>query len=120
MNEDATPKPDAALPAEGPKAHPVRVRFFESESGIKCVFRGRLDAEAAAEIERDLKPRLAEAAGKRIVFELSAVDYAASAFLRLCIMAAKASGGDFALLAPTPDVKKTLRMAGLDSLIRTP
>lgn len=114
--EEAKP-PQEALPEEK-AAHPVIVRFHESESGIKCIFRGRMDAATVAEMEPDLRLRLAAAIGKRIVYELSSVDYVASSFLRLCIMAAKTSGGNFAIVNPSQEVKKVLRLAGLDGLVK--
>lgn len=119
MSEDAgltAPAPEGGDSQGG--AHHVWVRFHESGNGLKCIFRGRMDASVAAGIEPEVRERLAGAAGKRIAYELSAVDYIASSFIRFCIMASKASGGDFAILNPTHEVRKVLRLAGLESLVR--
>jgi anti-anti-sigma factor len=129
MNEDQSGKKLPAAEAQAPSdakgseegaegAHPVRVRFHESENGLKCIFRGRLDTPTSLALEPELKARFANAQGKRIVYDLAAADYVASSFLRLCIYAAKLTGGNFALLNPNPDVRRALRIAGMESLVK--
>ncbi len=131
MNQDDEASKDAptttadSLPTlqpfpSGNPEHPVRVRFHETESGLKCIFRGRMDASAALEAENDLRPKLEalEEEPKRVVYDLADVDYIASAFLRLCVMAVKATRGNFAIVNAKPETRKVLRIAGMESLTR--
>ena len=118
MSEDMQDKTLPAGVTEQNAVHPVLVRFHESESGLKCIFRGRMDSLTSSSLEPELKVRLDAASGKRVVYDFADVDYVASNFLRLCIMAAKMTHGDFAILNPSPDVRKVLKISGLDNLVR--
>ena len=52
-----------------------------------------------------------------IVFDLASVDYVASAFMRLCLIAVRKAGkGGFSIINATPFVQEMLHMAGLDKV----
>lgn len=55
--------------------------------------------------------------GPRLHFDLAEVDYIASAFIHICVQHAKIAGpGKFSIVNCQPFVKKTLKIAGFDSL----
>jgi anti-anti-sigma factor len=54
----------------------------------------------------------------RIVFDLGGVDYVASSFLRLSLIAAKGvTKGNFSIINTDPQVLKVFKIAGLSSLL---
>jgi acetyl-CoA synthetase len=85
-----------------------------------------MDSEASAAVARAFEVEVASlrTAGKgltdggpglSIVFDLAGVDYVASAFMRVCLIAARKAGkGAFSIVNPTPFVQEMLHMAGLD------
>ncbi len=92
----------------------------ESKDGILRIFlNGRMDAVRVGEI-RDSIRKLVQTHRGAVRFEASAVPYAASAFIHLCIdasKAAKAQGADFGLEKVHPEVAQVFRMAGLQNLL---
>jgi len=92
----------------------------EIKDGILRIFlNGRMDAVRVGEI-REAVRHLVQAHRGSVRFEASAVPYAASAFIHLCIdasKAAKSSGGDFGLEKITPEVAQVFRLSGLQSLL---
>ncbi len=96
---------------------------IEVETHARCVnlrFRGRLDSAGSSLIQAAVLEHIAQvAAGQRLRFDLAGVDFVASAFLRLCIQAAKALGSErFELARLTPGVREVFAMAGLDRHLR--
>jgi anti-anti-sigma factor len=54
----------------------------------------------------------------KIVFDLKGVDYVASSFLRLSLVAAKSlQKGNFSIINADPQVLKVFKIAGLSSLL---
>ena len=100
-------------------APPNYVVFYETDNGLKCAFTCRMDAAASLSLEPVLRAKFEEVEGKRIVFDLEQVDFIGSSFLRLCLIAAKRSHGDFAVLNACQGVKGVFRVAGLDALLKT-
>lgn len=92
----------------------------EIKDGVLRVFlNGRMDAVRIGEIREGVR-KIAQAHRGPIRFDASAVPYAASAFVHLCIdatKAAKANGGDFGLEKVHPEVAQVFRLAGLQSLL---
>ena len=89
------------------------------EGALRIFLNGRMDAVRIGEI-RDAVRKLVQAHRGAIRFDASAVPYAASAFIHLCIdasKAAKANGGDFGLEKVHPEVAQVFRIAGLQSLL---
>jgi anti-anti-sigma factor len=84
---------------------------------VRCVFSGRLDTAACDGLWEQLEPALG-AGPATVCFDMDNVDYIASAFLRICIRAAKVvPKGALTVENPTPVVKKTFKIAGLDGAL---
>lgn len=92
----------------------------ETKEGVLRIFlNGRMDAVRVGQIREAIREHLRAHRGP-IRFDASAVPYAASAFLHLCIDASKAAkshGNDFGLEKVAPDVAQVFRLAGLQSLL---
>lgn len=80
-------------------------------------FEQRLDTVTCSGIETEL---IAELKDTRlpIVFDIGKVDFVSSAFIRICLIAAKqAGGGNFHVANAAPQIKKVFKIAGLDQFI---
>jgi acetyl-CoA synthetase len=77
---------------------------------------GRLDSTQCQSIHEPLIARI-NGAGKAVVLDMEEVTFVASAFLRLCIMAAKMVDGRIRMINVSPMLKKVFKIAGLDSHI---
>jgi anti-anti-sigma factor len=88
---------------------------------IRLEFAGRMDTLAVTKITEiiDAEPMLnIRNPGDKIVFDLKAVDYMASSFIRICVNQAKLAGpGRFSIANCQPFVKKTFKISGLDELL---
>lgn len=72
---------------------------------------GRLDTDTAPQLESELNKVLERKGIKRLVFDLSGLDYLSSAGIRCFVRARKAvepGGGTVAILNPQPGVRKVL------------
>jgi len=90
-----------------------------NNGALRIFLNGRMDAVRIGEI-RDAVRKLVQAHRGAVRFDASAVPYAASAFLHLCIdasKAAKVNGGEFGLEKVHPEVAQVFRMAGLQGLL---
>jgi len=92
------------------------VDFVESADELRCVFLRRMDTLASTKAETVLNEKFSALANRKIVFDLEKVDYVASSFLRLCVIASKASKGKFAMMNVTPTVRKVMKIAGFESV----
>lgn len=92
----------------------------EIKDGILRIFlNGRMDAIRVGEIRDAVRQQVQGHRGP-VRFEASAVPYAASAFIHLCIDASKATkaqGTNFGLEKVHPEVAQVFRMAGLQNLL---
>ena len=89
------------------------------DGALRIFLNGRMDAVRIGEL-RDAVRKLVQTHRGAVRFDASAVPYAASAFIHLCIdasKAAKAQGGDFGLEKVNPEVAQVFRIAGLQSLL---
>lgn len=80
--------------------------------------RGRLDAELAARLEKELRA-IQESGGHRLVVDMSGVRYIGSSGLRVLLGALKAARqhhGDIKLFALDPAVRQVFRVAGFHRL----
>lgn len=80
--------------------------------------RGRLDAQLASQLEEELGA-VGEAAGYRLLGDLSGVSYIGSSGLRVLLAAVKAArqhGGDIKLFGLDPEVLQVFRLAGFHRL----
>lgn len=102
---------------EGGSGSTFRHEF--KDGALRFYLNGRMDAVRVGEI-RDEVRKLVQAHRGDIRFDATAVPYAASAFIHLCIdasKAAKANGGTFGLEKVSPEVSHVFRLAGLQSLL---
>jgi len=83
---------------------------------IVCVFSGKLDTGACADIEAAIRSEVADP-GMPVVFDLADIDYVSSAFLRICLKTAKQSR-DFTIVHVEPAIKKVFMIAGFDRILR--
>lgn len=92
----------------------------EIKDGIlRFYLNGRMDAVRVGEIRDEIRKQVQIHRGD-IRFDATAVPYAASAFIHLCIdasKAAKANGGTFGLERVSPEVSHVFRLAGLQALL---
>jgi anti-anti-sigma factor len=89
----------------------------ESEGWLAFTFKSRLDTETCSKIESEMIAHL-EKASQPILFNIAQVDFVSSAFLRICIMAAKrAANGKFHVKNATPQIKKVFKIAGMDQFL---
>jgi len=89
----------------------------EPNTPVGIRFEGRLDTARCAEIEADVRARVASPSGP-VVFDLEGVDFVSSTFLRLCIFACKQAGSHgFRVVNVGPAIKRVFKIAGLDSML---
>jgi len=98
------------------------ISFNETENSLICTFKGRMDSVSAKEIEENFTKQFHEIYNKhndiKVTFDLDKVDYIASAFMRICLATAKAlQEGNFTITNTTPMIKKTFKVAGLDTVL---
>ncbi len=97
------------------------MELTRDKNGETLVFaiKGRLDAQTSPQAEKDLKQWLAEGE-KKLVGDLSGLDYISSAGLRLMLMVAKGSkgqGGSLCLYGLKPSVNEVFTIAGFTKII---
>lgn len=87
---------------------------------VTLAFTGRLDTAGTLALREAVLARIGEvAATQTLRFDLAAVEFVASGFLRLCIQAVQALGSArFEVAHPTPLVHEVFVMAGLDTHLR--
>lgn len=104
----------------------ISSRYVAERDELVCVFSGRMDAEAGRRVTEGFESAWASACGERgdrtegmkIIFDLGDVDYVASGFLRLCMVAAKKPGGhQLHVVNTSPDIKKVFTVSGLDVFV---
>ena len=93
---------------------------------LVCAFKGKQDSVATQAASERFQAAWSSAQAERpgragapaIAFDLAGVDFISSAFLRLCLQAAKTSGGGaFRIVGVSPAVKKLFVVAGLENLL---
>lgn len=96
-------------------SHNAPPDILEQDGTLLVRFHGRMDSLHTGIFSRDVLARI-QSSGKAVVFDLEAVSFLSSAFLSLCISAAKdMQGGErLRLVNVGPDLKKVLKIAGLD------
>ena len=84
----------------------------------KVALRGRFDTTGAVVVELPFNKIVTEQ--RKIIVDLSAVNFLASYGIRVLLVGAKiakSKGGSLVILCPDNNVAKVLRTAGMDSLI---
>ncbi len=81
------------------------------------IFESRLDTSTCSGIEARVVLEIKNSKDQ-IVFDIGKVDFVSSAFLRICIMAAKKAGnGNFHVANAAPQIKKVFKIAGMDQFL---
>ncbi len=91
----------------------------EKEDALCIRLVGRLDAESAPEAERRVRQALEEGK-RRLLFDVSRLDYISSAGLRVILMALKTlspAGGKVVLCGPTPHVREIFEVSRFSTLL---
>ena len=84
----------------------------------KVVLRGRFDTTGAVVVELPFNKLVTEK--RKIIVDLSAVNFLASYGIRVLLVGAKivnGKGGNLVILCPDNNVAKVLKTAGMDALI---
>jgi anti-anti-sigma factor len=100
----------------------VEFHFEETTRTLLCRFDGRMDTITSSVATDKFTAELLGLQGKtevsKIVFDIGWVDYVASSFLRLSIMAVKSvTKGNFSIINANPQVLKVYKISGLSSLL---
>jgi len=98
----------------------VDVSFKKERIGEVTVvtISGRFDTETAQRVEKDFD-ELAHPGLDKTVVVMDAVDYVSSSMIRVLLKSLKrhrAAGGDMQLAGLQPQIKKVLKIAGMDAL----
>lgn len=94
--------------------------YKKTENLLKCTFEGRLGADNAQELTKQIQDKIQEigADGLKVNFDLKDVDYIASSFIRICVITAKQlAAGGFSISKTNPMIKKVFKIAGLDEIL---
>jgi anti-anti-sigma factor len=96
----------------------VTSQYDAAARAIRFTFSGRMDTAASAAAADQVARELAACGAipgqsLTVQFDLQAVDFVGSTFMRICIAAAK-KGDRLAILNTSPMVAKTFKIAGLD------
>ncbi|MDR0335751.1 MAG: STAS domain-containing protein [Planctomycetaceae bacterium] len=98
------------------------MNFTEDDNTLRCIFSGKLDTLTCSTIEDILDKRIVNFLESRdfayLIFDLSAVNYISSAFLRLCLCYFKSAGKTyFRIENPTPDVMNVFQISGFAEIM---
>lgn len=87
--------------------------FEHSSDGLRCVFPPTVDTTAAEGFEDELYAHIAQAEGP-VLFDLRDVQYACSAFLRICVNTLHKIGANrLCLVNVPPAVQKVIEVSHL-------
>ncbi len=81
--------------------------------------KGRLDADSSPDADRQMA-KLIDGGARKIIMDLSSLEYVSSAGLRVFLSAAKRmkkENGKLSLASPSPQVKQVLEMAGFSTIL---
>lgn len=99
---------------------------YDATAGlIACALEPRMATAESTSFSAAIEAQLSaiaqagqDIAKTRIVFDMSAVEYVSSAFLRICVVLAKTVGKEnFSIERTSPTVNKIFKMAGFDDLL---
>jgi len=94
------------------------VTFVEENGQLRCVFDGPMNTTVCGAMAESLQARI-DTAGLPVVFDLQGVDYVASAFFRICLVAVKKVGGDkLTIINLSPTCQRMFKIAGLDRIFK--
>jgi len=93
------------------------VSYKIEDNQLFFTFHGRLDTKNSLQLEDEIYAQLDKYSDKHWVFDLAGVDYASSAFLRICLtVAQKISHEQLTIRNLQPQVKKIFAIAELDKV----
>ncbi len=101
--------------------------YDPAEKHLVCKFSGRLDTLNCASLSEEIHNKLQElrrgrpdqdSPEERIQFDMTDVTYISSSFIRICLHTLQQSKqGSFSIINSDPFIKKTFKIAGLDTLL---
>lgn len=92
-----------------------QITLTEAGGKLVCTLAGHFDTVQSQKLQDLLRARLAMP--QPVVFDLAGVTFVCSAFLRVCLLAAKTAGTtQFAILGLTPPIKRVFKIAGMTEL----
>ena len=90
------------------------IQLLEEAGRLRIMLPGRLDTVQSAAIQDELL-KLVGASTIPVVFDMQGVEFVASGFLRICIMAQRLGKSPLALANATPMVRRVFTIAGLEN-----
>ncbi len=97
----------------------MKIDILNEDNGItRVVLAGRMDIEGAT--ATDMQFSIIAGSKKKVIVDLTSVDFMASLGMRTLIVSAKSiasKGGKMALMSPQPGVEKVLKSSGVDTVI---
>jgi len=101
----------------------LNFEYPDSPDRLTCRFSGQLTADKCALLSKLVEEEIAALAAAHktftLIFDLEQVDYISSAFLRICIAAAKQAGeNNFSVINASPMIKKVFTVAGLETPLK--
>ena len=104
---------------KGERRYGVNISIERQNEVTTVVAGGRLDVMGAPEIEASCKRLIAEGT-KRLLLDMTSVEYISSAGLRSLLVLAKAmkaSGGTMVLCSLTAAVREVMEISGFDNIL---
>jgi anti-anti-sigma factor len=100
----------------------IEFHFEEPTQTLVCRLDGRMDTVMSGMVTEKFNAALNGLINRtealRIVFDITGVDYVASSFLRLSLIAAKGvQKNNFSIINANPQVLKVFKIAGLSSML---
>ena len=93
------------------------LEFKTENDKLICCFSGRIDTEAAMEIEDELIDKV-QHAGIPVVFDFAELEYVASSFLRTCVKVARVlAHSKLTVVNASDNILHILKMTGFDKLM---
>jgi anti-anti-sigma factor len=97
----------------------MKLDVLNDGNGVtRLLLNGRMDIEGASAV--DMKFSVISGTEKKVIVDMSNVDFLASLGMRTLVLSAKSiasKGGKMVLLSPQPGVAKVLSTSGVDTVI---
>lgn len=93
------------------------LEFKENQGTLTCIFKGKMDSQESMAAQPRVLGRASQNI-KNVVFDMTDVDYVASAFLQICILVAKQVGApQLKLINAKPEIRKIFKITGFDTIL---
>ena len=96
--------------------------FDDSNKTLNCAFSGKLDTNISLEIGPEINKNVSDYKNTpghddlKVVFDFENVEFVTSSFIRITVNVAKHVGKkNFSIVNTNPMIKKTFKIAGLDT-----